>query len=155
MGRQTVNTRVSAPWHLWLIGLVSLLWNGIGGYDYYQTQTANRAYLAPMTEPYGVPVEQAIAYFQSYPLWVEVCWALGVWAAVAGSVLLLLRRGWAAYAFVVALLGILGTFAWVFSHPSAGLTDTPVAIGASALVAVITALLAFYSRRMVLRGVLG
>ena len=27
------------PWHLWLVGVVSLLWNGFGGYDFIMSTT--------------------------------------------------------------------------------------------------------------------
>ena len=150
-----MNTASSGrPWHLWLVGLVSLAWNAFGGYDYYMTQTGNRAYLEPMTEPYGVRVEDALAYFDGFPLWVELAWAVGVWGSVAGAVLLLVRRGFAFYAFVLSLIGQLAALAWQLPNGLPGATDTPVAY---AMTGVITAFLLFqiwYSRRMALRGVL-
>jgi hypothetical protein len=30
---------VKTPWHLWAVGAVSLLWNGLGGYDYTMSMT--------------------------------------------------------------------------------------------------------------------
>ena len=39
----------STPWHLWAVGVVALLWNGYGGYDYVMTQTDNAAYMAQFT----------------------------------------------------------------------------------------------------------
>ena len=43
-----------APWHLWAIGIASLLWNCFGGYDYVMSQTRNAEYMRAMTEPFGV-----------------------------------------------------------------------------------------------------
>ena len=27
------------PWHVWLVGVLSLLWNAYGGYDFIMTNT--------------------------------------------------------------------------------------------------------------------
>ena len=145
---------IGRPWHLWLIGILSLLWNSYGGYDYYMTQTENAEYLRPMTEPYGVAVEDALAYFASYPIWLEVLWALGVWTSVAGAVLMLLRSKFAYYAFIISLIGLIGAFGWSTANPQPGLTDTPVAYGMTGLVCVLIILQIIYCRRMTQRGVL-
>ena len=74
-----MNATVSArtPWHLWVVGLLSLLWNCIGCYDYVMSQTRNAEYMRMITEPYGVDTQAAVAYFDSYPVWADVAWALG------------------------------------------------------------------------------
>ena len=95
------------PLHLWIVGALSLLWNSFGGYDYIMTQTQNAAYLA-MFSP-----EQK-AFFASFPVWMEACWALGVWGAVAGSILLLLRSRHAVTAFAVSLAGLAISTIWQF-----------------------------------------
>lgn len=118
------------------------------------TQTGNADYLRPMSEPYGVRVEDMLGYFSSYPLWVEVALALGVWMALAGAVLLLARSRLAAHAFTIALIGMLGTFAWSLRRPLPGATDGRIALGLSAMVAVLLLLQAIYCRAMAGRGVL-
>lgn len=30
-----------APWHLWLIGIIAVLWHAGGAFDYLMTQTNN------------------------------------------------------------------------------------------------------------------
>ena len=77
---------VKTPWHLWAVGAVALLWNSYGGYDYVMTQTNNAAYLAHFT------AEQR-AYFDSFPLWMEAVWAIGVWGGLLGGILGVLL-GW-------------------------------------------------------------
>lgn len=37
------NSKVSTPWHLWLLGIFALLWSGMGALDYVMTQTRNEA----------------------------------------------------------------------------------------------------------------
>ena len=36
---------VKTPWHLWLVGVLSLLWNGFGAFDFIQTTTRGEAYM--------------------------------------------------------------------------------------------------------------
>jgi len=33
------------PWHLWVIGVVALVWSAMGALDYVMTQTRNEAYM--------------------------------------------------------------------------------------------------------------
>jgi hypothetical protein len=91
--------RAGAPWYFWAVAGLSLLWNGFGVYDYLMTQTGNAEYLSQFT-----PEQRA--FFESFPAWMSVFWALGVWGSLAGSILLLLRSRWAVTAFAVSLLGL-------------------------------------------------
>jgi hypothetical protein len=88
-----------APVHLWIVGIFSLAWNVFGCFDYFMTQTNNATYLAAFTQ------EQR-DYFNSLPAWMEAAWAFGVWGALAGSILLLMRSRHAVTAFVISLAGL-------------------------------------------------
>lgn len=96
----------STPWHLWVVGLVSLAWNAFGANDYLQTQMGNLEYYESMMEGIDATPEQVLAYFQSYPAWMHGAWAVGVWGAVLGSLLLLLRSRFAVPVFALSLLGL-------------------------------------------------
>ena len=48
-----------------------------------------------------------IDYFNAMPAWMYGPWTLGVWGAVIGSVLLLLRNRFAVLAFALSLVGAL------------------------------------------------
>ncbi|NSX33317.1 hypothetical protein HTK96_08035 [Brevundimonas vesicularis] len=93
---------VKTPWHLWLVGVLSLLWNGFGAFDFIQTTTRGEAYMRAA----GFD-DAMVAYYEAMPGWMYLPWTLGVWGAVIGSVLLLLRRRWAVPAFGLSLLGAL------------------------------------------------
>lgn len=93
---------VKTPWHLWLVGVLSLLWNGFGAFDFIQTTTRGEAYMRAA----GFD-DAMVAYYEAMPAWMYVPWTLGVWGAVIGSVMLLLRRRWAVPAFGLSLLGAL------------------------------------------------
>ena len=95
-----------APWHLWAVGGVSLLWNAFGATDYTMSQLRNRDYLGSAAESMGITVDQMIAYIDSFPGWMHAFWALGVWGAFIGSILLLLRKRHAVWAFGLSLLGL-------------------------------------------------
>ena len=89
-------------WHFWLIGIVALLWNAMGAMDYLMTQTRNDAYMSAFTP-------EQLAFFYGFPSWVIASWAIGVWGGVLGSLLLLLRRQAAVWAFLASLIGMVVT----------------------------------------------
>ena len=98
-----------APWHLWMVGVVSLLWNAFGAFDYTMSQTRNEAYLAASAESMGITAAEMIAFIDGFPVWQHAFWALGVWGALFGSVLLLARSRYAVWSFGISLLGLATT----------------------------------------------
>jgi hypothetical protein len=88
----------STPVHLWIVGILALLWNAFGCYDYLMTMTGDAAYLSQFTA-------DQIAYWESLPSWTAAFWALGVWGGLAGAVLLLIRSRYSVWAFAVSLIG--------------------------------------------------
>jgi hypothetical protein len=99
--------RASTPWRYWVVSAVAVLWNGYGGYDYYMSKTAGDAYYRQM----GMDDAQ-VAYMNTAPDWVTAVWALGVWGAVLGTILLIVRSRFAVHAFVASLVGLLGSLAY-------------------------------------------
>jgi hypothetical protein len=88
------------PKHLWVVGVVGLLWSSFGALDYFMTQTRNESYMANFTP-------EQLEYFYGFPVWMVAAWATAIWASVFGSVALLLRSRWAVGLFAVALLGMI------------------------------------------------
>jgi len=86
------------PAHLWVVGILSLLWNCFGCYDYLMTNLKNQAYLAQFTP-------DQLAYFDSLPSWLTAFWAIGVWGGLAGSILLLVKSRHAVWLFGLSLIG--------------------------------------------------
>ena len=97
---------------LWLVGVLSLAWNAMGALDYTMSQTHNKTWLAAAT------TEQR-AYIDAFPAWMVAFWALGVWGAVVGSVLVLARSRHAVTAFSISLTGLAVTTAyqWLIAPP--------------------------------------
>jgi hypothetical protein len=102
-----------APWHLWAVGIVALLWNALGCLDYTMTQVQGDAWLANMD-----PTEVQLAWFHGMPAWADAAWAIGVWGGLLGAILLLVRRSWATPVFVASFLGWLAgaVYAFVLSN---------------------------------------
>ena len=136
------------PRHLWVIGIVALLWNCIGAFDYVMTQTKNAAYMS------AFPPEQ-LAWFYGLPAWVIAAWAIAVWGGVLGSVLLLLRRRLAVPVFLVSLVGLAVTtfHNYVLSNALEIFPDTFSKAFTLVIIAIALGLF-FYSRAMDRRGVL-
>src|SRR6186713_3207696 len=87
------------PWHLWLIGIVGGLWSAMGLISFTLTQMNVEAVMSRF------PPQQR-AYFESFPLWADAFWGIGVFGGVIGSVLLLLEKR---LAFPVLLASVIGT----------------------------------------------
>ena len=146
--------RPTTPWHLWLVGLIALIFTLFGAYDYYMTQIGDREYLAAAMAPMGVDAETALAYYSSFPLWMEAVWAIGVWSGVAGAVLLLLRSRLAFPAFVISLAAFVISNLYGFVNPMPDVIDPTMTLVMICVVFVVMLLLAIYAWRMQARGVL-
>lgn len=99
-----MNTATKTPWHLWVVGIIALIWNGFGASDYTMTQTENRDWFTGMGFD-NAQTDAMLAFMETQPMWTHAAWALGVWGGVVAAVLLLLRKRWAVLAFAVSLLG--------------------------------------------------
>jgi ribose/xylose/arabinose/galactoside ABC-type transport system permease subunit len=137
-----------APRLLWVVGIIALLWNAIGAFDYLMTQTRNPSYMS------AFPPEQ-LAWFYGLPAWVVAAWATAVWGGVLGSVLLLLRKRLAVPVFLVSLVAmVITTFQnWVLANAAEIFPDTFSRVF-SVLIFAIAVGLFFYARAMSKRGVL-
>jgi hypothetical protein len=148
MANAPSNAAVRAPWHLWVVGIVSLLGNAMGAFDYLMTQTRNESYMKSFTP-------EQLDYFYGFPAWVVACWAIAVWGGVAGSLLLLLRKAWAAPVFLVSFLAMVVTTIhnYVLTDGLAKMGGAGVAAFA-AVIFVVALLLVVYARAMRAKGVL-
>ena len=143
-----VTDGVRAPLHLWIVGGLGLLWNGFGAYDYLASKLQGEAYYRQM----GMTDAQ-IAYMDSSPLWMMFVWPVGVWSAVLGTVLLLMRRKAAAPVFALSLAAFLVSLAYAWL-----LSDGAQVMGSAATMQMVVLagclFFAWYSRAMARKGVL-
>jgi len=140
---------MKTPWHIWVVSILSLLWNLGGVYDYLGTHMWPESYLAEVSP-------EIRNYFTSFPAWAEVFWAMGVWGAVIGSVLLLLRSRLADFAFALSLIGMFGNLIYGFVIAPTPMTEFvgPAQMGFAAAIVIVAILLWIYARKMTARGYL-
>jgi len=138
---------VKTPMHLWVVGLVSLLWNAMGAFDYSATELRLEFYMSQFTQ-------EQLDYFYGFPAWVIAAWAIAVWTSLLGSVGLLMRRRWAVTMFGIAIAGLAVTTLYnaVLSNGFEIMGDGAAVF--SAVIWVIAVLLLLYAIRMAGRGVL-
>ena len=139
--------RARTPVHLWIVGVLALLWNAMGVFDYLATELRVESYLSQFSA-------DQLEYFDSYPTWAVAFWAFGVWGGLVGSIGLLMRRGWAVGAFSLSLLGVVVSDVYNFGVRNGG---EIVGTGGTIFTAVICAiaiLLLVYARRQKRNGVL-
>lgn len=149
-----MNTLAKTPWHLWALGIISLVWFAGGANDYVQMKTENIEYMQAAADASGVPLQTIQDYFGGYPLWASAVWALGVWGAVAGALLLLLRSRFAFHAMLISLFGLLASTAYSFTSNMPAEMSTPFFWVFSVLIWLSVIGLAYYARRMTAAGVL-
>ncbi|MBN8606350.1 MAG: hypothetical protein J0L81_05475 [Caulobacterales bacterium] len=133
------------PWHLWVIGVIALLWNGFGTVDF--TATATRF------EPWVSHFPPALRdYIYALPAWNWAGWAIGTWGGFIGSILLLMRNKLAVWAYALSLIGAAGSNAITLFDPP------PPEVGASPVLTIviigIAAALLAYAAWLKQRGVL-
>jgi hypothetical protein len=146
MTEESTATR-STPWHLWVIGVLALLWNGMGAFDYVMTETQNEGYMSRFTP-------EQLDFFYGFPAWIVALWAIAVWGGVVAALLLLLRKRFAVETFLVALVAMVITTIrnYVFAD---GLAVTGgFALVFSIIIFVFSVLLYLYARAMRKKGVL-
>ena len=150
-GGNPMATQVKTPVQLWIVGGLALLWNAFGGYDYIMTRMRDLDHLASM----GGDPNELLAYVDSFPIWAQIGWGLGVWGGVLGSILLLVRSRHAVLAFGVSLIGMALSFGYQYIGPPPPSVMTEGAAAYIPLLVIAVGLaLFFYARSMKAKGVL-
>jgi hypothetical protein len=140
---------VKAPWHIWVVGVIALLFNSIGVFDFVMSMAQGAEYQASA----GMTPDQ-IAHYQQMPGWMTVVWAVGVFGAFLASILLLLRRRQALPAFILSLAAFVVSLLYTYVLTNGGAVMGPQMAIASAVIAGLLAFFSWYSRLMTRRGVL-
>ena len=137
----------ATPRHLWIVGIVALLWNLLGAMDYIMTETRNDAYMSKFTP-------EQLEYFYSFPAWMDAAWAIAVWGSLLASLLLLLRKSLAVWLFALAILGLAVSTLYNFVLANGLEAMGQGAAIFTAVIWIIAVFLLFYARAMAKRGVL-
>lgn len=137
------------PWHLWVVGVLSLLWNAVGALDFTMTQTRNEQYMSQFSA-------EQLEYFYGFPLWVVICWGIAVWGAVFGSLFLLLRRRLAVWLLFASMLAMAATMIHnlALSNGLEMMAGQPGALWFTAAICVVSVALFVYAGLMNRRNIL-
>jgi hypothetical protein len=117
----------TTPYWLRIVGALAIAWNAIGVWSYL-----GYVGLVPSMGPAGATM----------PALITAAYATGVFAALAGSIGLLLGRRWALPLFVVSLIGLIVDWGWVFRHGAEAETGLGITVLVGAVVFVVLARLA-------------
>ena len=79
MSEESTTMDGGTPKHLWIIGVLALLWNAMGAFDYLMTQTENEGYMSNFSP-------EQLEFFYGFPAWLVAFWALAVWGGVLSSI---------------------------------------------------------------------
>ncbi len=145
MGRPAGRART--PIHLWIVGILAVLWNAVGAFDYLATEMRLDFYMSQFSEA-------QLDYFYGFPAWVISAWAIAVWGSLLASIGLLLRRRWSAWLFGLALVGLLVTTIHNFVLTDGAEIMGSGAAGFTAVIWLIAILLFLYAIWQARRGVL-
>ena len=144
----TVMEGPRTPVHLWIVGVLGLVWNGFGAFDYLMSKLQGETWYRQM----GMTDAQ-IAYMDAFPFWMMIVWPVGVWGAVLGTLLLLRRSRTAAPVFALSLAAFVVSL--IYSYL---LSDGAAVMGETAYMQLVVLagclFFAWYSRAMARKGVL-
>ena len=111
-----------APWSLWAVGALAILWNGLGTLLWGGTTFMPDTFLRELPAAHR-------DYVSGLPLWSPVTWGLGVLGGVVGSILLLLRNPLAVPALALSLFGaVANTMVYFTNPPPEGFFNLPLTL---------------------------
>lgn len=135
------------PVHLWVVGVLSLLWNAFGAFDFSAMQLRLDFYVSQITEA-------QLAYVSGFPAWMVAVWAVGVWGALLGSIGLLLARGWSVWMFAASLAGLAVSTVYNFGLGDGAEIMGTAGVAMTVVIWVVAIALLAYSSRQRKKGVL-
>jgi hypothetical protein len=140
---------VKTPWHLWVVGGLSLLWNAFPVVDFTLTNMQSPFWLSQYNDAQR-------AFFLSTPAWANLFWALGGFGSFIGSLLLLFRSRHAVTAFLASAIGLAGVTYYQLVQNGDKLKqllgDLP--LYTSIMIWAVLLALIYYARRQAAKGVL-
>ncbi|MFK5957885.1 MAG: hypothetical protein QM495_03330 [Lutibacter sp.] len=91
----------------WIIGITTLIWNIMGVSAYLSQAYMTDAILKALPK-----ADQM--YYSNVPAWVTAAFAIAVFAGTLGCIILLFRKKWALFLFILSLIAVLVQFVYNF-----------------------------------------
>ena len=132
----------------WIIGVLALIWNGMGVNAYLQHAFKTEASMADMNA-------DQVALLESMPAWVTALFAIAVFAGIIGCIVLLLRKKLAApLLFISFIAATVQQLYWLFGTNMAEVFSESRPYVMPILIIVVAAFLAWYSKNQKAKGIL-
>jgi hypothetical protein len=132
------------PWHVWVVAILTLLWNGSGAYTILMAQAGRLPNLS---------ADEA-AYYASQPTWFVIVTDIALLSAVAAGFALLFRSRMAVSWFAISLAAIVVTNVYDLAAGTSRVYANQGAMIVTCIIVVIAILQLFYAWSMRKRGVL-
>src|SRR5262245_8729203 len=132
------------PWHIWVVGILTLLWNGSGAATIMLAQGGRLANLTP----------DEAAYYAAQPTWFVIATDVALISAIAAGVALLRRSRSAVWLFGLSLALILINNSYELIAGTSRMLANRAALIVTIVIAVIAILQLIYSRAMARSAVL-
>ena len=132
----------------WIIGVISLIWNAMGVYNYliqaYQTET----YTSSVNET-------QLAFMESMPSWNTALFAIAVFSGLIGTIFLLMRKKLAVPLFFLSFItATVMQLYWLFGTDAVDVFSEDMPYLMPILVIVFCAFILWYSKNQKGKGVL-
>ena len=127
-----------APWHLWVVGILALLWNASGAFTIMMAQAGR----LPSLEP------DEAAYYAAQPAWFVIVTDLALIAAIAAAAALLLRSRLARPLFALSLAAIAVTAGYDLVAGTSRMYANPGALIATIAIWILAVLQLLYAIAM-------
>jgi hypothetical protein len=129
----------------WVVAVAALIWNAMGVMAYLATVMMSPEALQ------ALPDDQR-TLMESTPAWATGAFAIAVWGGALGSILLLLRKKWAASAFMLSFAGIAVQMFHAFALANSIEVYGPGGMVMPILVLLLGAFFVWYSRASAVKG---
>ena len=140
-----MNETIKPPAWFWVVGIIALLWNFVGVFNYLHQAYDKAAILEGLDQAQREVV-------LGIPLWATAAFAIAVFAGTLASIGLLLRKKWSLPIFVISLLALVAQFTyWLFLSDAIAVFGPKTSIMPIIVVAVALYLVSF-SKKGIQRG---
>lgn len=138
------NSSQTVPITFWVIAVIALLWNLIGGATFVSNMMITPESLALL------PAEQQAMYAEN-PVWIKIIYGIATLGGIIASIGLLLRKAWSEKLFLVSLIAVLIQMGKsIFSLSDSGLDMQQMTL--PIMVILIALFLWYYSKKAIARG---
>lgn len=137
-------TAVYVPVHLWVVGVLSLLWNAAGAYTIIMAQAGKLPTMNP----------DEIAYYEAQSAWFVIVTDIALVSAIVAAISLLLRSRAAVEMYLLSFIAIVITNTYDLVAGTSRAFANHGALVVTGIIVLLALLQFYYSRKMLKRKVL-